>query len=180
MSVSFNKHVNRVKDIPGHRVGCRGDGTFDNQARRDSGLKPIEPEPVVPQSPEPGVSWHQPSGSWQARIYRNGKQHHVGMFKLEADAISALRIERALLVTNSESTATAMPVNTPEGLTLVGSPDSPVDVLIQFLKDQLSKKSIFDFTEHELKVVKAIKDIEAKPSHSPSSASQAATAADYF
>ena len=39
-----------------------------------------------------GVSWHKPANKWQSKIYINGKQKHLGLFKCETAASMAYEI----------------------------------------------------------------------------------------
>ena len=41
-----------------------------------------------------GVSWHKSTAKWQARLQHGGKQHFLGLFAEERDAIDAVRAGR--------------------------------------------------------------------------------------
>jgi hypothetical protein len=48
-----------------------------------------KPTKVIPQSNVSGVSWDSSVNKWQVRIWKHGKQHTIGRYRLEADAIAA-------------------------------------------------------------------------------------------
>jgi hypothetical protein len=57
---------------------CTRNQNGKNQRRRTDGRSKYK-----------GVSWHKGDGRWHARIYHNGRCHHLGRFRREIDAARA-------------------------------------------------------------------------------------------
>ncbi|MEB4212327.1 hypothetical protein [Mycobacterium sp. 94-17] len=50
-----------------------------------------------------GVTWHEPTGKWRARVKHNGNSIHVGLFSDLAEAEAAVTAKRAALQNYSSS-----------------------------------------------------------------------------
>lgn len=50
-----------------------------------------------------GVSWHKSSGLWQAAVYHNGKQSHLGYFRDPQAAGEAAKAKRLELFTHNDT-----------------------------------------------------------------------------
>ena len=47
-----------------------------------------------------GVSWHATRAKWEAKFWHAGKQHYLGLFAEERDAIDAVRAAREAAAEN--------------------------------------------------------------------------------